>query len=55
MTDFHGKTEGDYLIKDTVYTYFIVNAVATVGLFISSYYKTKYPKPFIGLVDDLPF
>ena len=55
MTDFHGKTDGDYLIRDTVYTYFVVNTVATVGLFISSYYKTKYPKPFAQPDDSLPF
>ena len=55
-TSFHGKTEDDYLINDTVYTYFIVNAVTTVGLFLQSYYKTKFPKP-IDIVgnDDLPF
>lgn len=44
-TDFHGKTNDDYLISDTIYTYFIVNAVTTVGLFLISYYKTKFPKP----------
>jgi hypothetical protein len=56
MTDFHGKTDGDYLIRDTVYTYFVVNTVATVGLFINSYYKTKFPKPFTEPDDDgLPF
>jgi hypothetical protein len=54
MTDFHGKTDGDYLIRDTVYTYFVVNTVAT-GLFIISYYKTKYPKPFVKPDDSLPF
>jgi len=54
-TDFHGKTNDDYLIKDTVYTYFVVNAVATVGLFLNSYYKTKHPKPVIKEDDSLPF
>ena len=44
-TDFHGKTNDDYLISDTIYTYFIVNAVTTVGLFLNSYYRTKFPKP----------
>lgn len=43
-TDFHGKTNDDYLISDTIYTYFIVNSVTTVGLFLISYYKTKFPK-----------
>lgn len=44
-TNFHGKTNGDYLIDDTIYTYFIINTVTTVGLFLNSYYKTKFPKP----------
>lgn len=58
-TNFHGKTTDDYLINDTVYTYFIINTVATVGLFLNSYYKTKFPKPELKNVteevDDLPF
>jgi len=57
MTDFHGKTAEDYLITDTVYTYFVVNSVSTVGLFLQSYFKTKLPKPpeIIEEQDDLPF
>lgn len=58
-TDFHGKTTDDYLITDTVYTYFIINTVATVGLFLNSYYKTKFPKSepkkLTETIDDLPF
>jgi hypothetical protein len=55
-TNFHGKTTDDYLINDTIYTLFIVNTVATVGLFLNSYYKTKFPKPKPVIEDDgLPF
>lgn len=56
-TNFHGKTSEDYLISDTIYTYFIVNSVSTVGLYLNSYYKTKFPKPMLILDDDndLPF
>jgi len=55
-TNFHGKTTDDYLINDTIYTFFIVNTVATVGLFLNSYYKTKFPKPTPVVEDDgLPF
>lgn len=56
-TNFHGKTADDYLINDTIYTYFIINTVATVGLFLNSYYKTKYPKPKKAVDEDdgLPF
>jgi hypothetical protein len=55
-TNFHGKTTDDYLINDTIYTFFIVNTVATVGLFLNSYYKIKFPKPTPVIEDDgLPF
>lgn len=57
-TNFHGKTTDDYLINDTIYTFFVVNTVATVGLFLNSYYKTKFPKPTPEPAiedDDLPF
>lgn len=56
-TNFHGKTNEDYLINDTIYTFFIINSVATVGLFLNSYYKTKFPKPTIVIEDDddIPF
>ena len=56
-TNFHGKTDTDYLLTDTIYTYFIVNAVTTVGLFLNGYYRTKFPKPIAVQepYDDLPF
>jgi hypothetical protein len=54
-TNFHGKTEQDYLINETIYSYFVINAVSTVGLFLNSYYKTQFPKPTIEQDDDLPF
>lgn len=55
-TNFHGKSNDDYLINDTLYTFFIVNTVTTVGLFLNSYYKTKFPKPTPVIEDDgLPF
>jgi len=56
-TNFHGKTTEDYLINDSIYTYFIINSVSTVGLFLNSYYKTKFPRPkqVIDEISDLPF
>jgi hypothetical protein len=56
-TNFHGKTQDDLLIHDPLYTYFIINSVATVGLFLNSFYKTKLPKPeaIVEDGDDLPF
>jgi hypothetical protein len=46
-TDFHGKTKDDYKIEDSIYTYFVVNSVTTVGLFLNSYYKSKFPEPIV--------
>lgn len=41
-TSFHGKTKEDYLVDNPIYTYFIVNCVTTVGLFLMSFYEEKY-------------
>lgn len=59
-TNMHGKKQEDYIINDSIYTYFIVNSVATVGLFLNSFYKNKFPKEQQETinnieVDDLPF
>ncbi len=50
-TNLHGKTDEDYYVKDSLYTYFVVNSVCTVGLFLKSFYTKKYPK--IEFVDDV--
>lgn len=42
---FHGKTKDDILIDDSIYVYLVVNSFTTVGLFLDSYYKKRYPKP----------
>lgn len=58
-TDFHGKTKDDYVIEDSLYAYFIINTVSTVGLLLISLFKNKYPKEddsaSIFASDDLPF
>lgn len=54
-TNFHGKTSNELLIEDTLYAYFIVNSVTTVGLFLNRFYKMRYPKPEIEEDDGLPF
>jgi hypothetical protein len=59
-TNVHGKTTEDYVIEDPLYTYFIVNSVATVVLFIKSYYILKFPKKEKAKkvddpLNDLPF
>lgn len=53
-TNFHGKTKDDYLLTESIYTYFVINAISTVGLYLNSYYKTKFPKQIIE-EDDVPF
>ncbi len=60
MTDFHGKTEQDTLISEEIFATLVVNSVTTVGLFLTSIYKRKYPQPQTILIedddyDDLPF
>ncbi len=58
-TNFHGKTKEDYIIKDPLYTYFIVNSVTTIGLFLMSFYKTKFLTAKQNIAEtednDLPF
>lgn len=57
-TEAHGKTNEDYLIKDSLYAHLVVNSVTTVGLFLLSFYNTKYPKKIEennDLDDNLPF
>ena len=38
-TKFHGKIEDDYVINDSLYAYFIVNCVTTIGLFLDSFFN----------------
>lgn len=43
-TCFHGKKSGDYIISDSLYVYFVINSVTTIGLFLMSYYEKHYPR-----------
>lgn len=57
-TKFHGKTDDDYIINDSLYAYFVVNTVTTVGLFLKNYFENKFPLPIVIIddgIDDLPF
>lgn len=38
-TQFHGKDDNDYIINDSVYAYFIINSITTVGLFLISIFE----------------
>ena len=54
-TNVHGKTSEEYIIQDSMYAYFIINSVTTIGLFLNSYYKNKFPKVETSSKDELPF
>ena len=59
-TILHGKVDGNYIVSDSLYAYFVVNAVSAIGLFLLNYYREKYPAqakntPLIYDADDLPF
>jgi len=54
-TNVHGKTSEEYVIQDSMYAYFIINSVTTIGLFLNSYYKKKFPKVETSSENELPF
>ncbi|MBS7576099.1 abortive infection family protein [Enterococcus sp. MMGLQ5-2] len=50
----HGQDSDKYLIDEPLYAYFVINACATVGLFLINFYENKFPKE--SFPDDaLPF
>ncbi|MCD8914660.1 abortive infection family protein [Staphylococcus simulans] len=51
----HGQASNKYLINKPIYAYFVVNACATVGLFLINFYENKFPKDNFDNFDDLPF
>lgn len=51
----HGQASSKYLKDDPMYEYFVVNACATVGLFLINFYEERFPKPTINTLDNLPF
>ena len=50
---FHGKLEEDIFINESIYAYFIVNSVATIGLFLISFYKTKFKIQEIQEIEEI--
>lgn len=56
-TNFHGHVSDDYIIKEPLYVYLVINSICSVAMFLDSFYKTKYP-PIVDRFednDDLPF
>lgn len=54
----HGQESKKYLIDQDLYAYFVINACATVGLFLIDFYENKFPKSVSSFEisdDDLPF
>lgn len=57
-TKFHGKTGEDYIVGDSIYAYFVVNSVTTIGLFLKKYFEKKFPASIVLInnnIDNLPF
>ena len=55
-TNLHGKTKGDYILNDSLYAYFVVNSITTVGMFLKSFYESKFINNSANSEpDDLPF
>lgn len=52
-TKFHGKTKEAYIVNDSIYAYFVINAVSTVGQFLIQFYEKKYISAVNKKVDDL--
>jgi len=54
----HGKLEEEYKVDDPLWASFVVNACATLGLFLWEYFEKKY-KPFVKLetndLSEIPF
>ncbi|MEI4781368.1 Abortive infection C-terminus [Streptococcus gallolyticus] len=52
----HGQESIKYLIDQPLYAYFVINACATVGLFLIDFYENKFPQQQLEISDsDLPF
>ena len=60
-TSFHGKTDTDCILDGRLDAYFTVNSITSIGLFLISFYKKRYPKQTeqeqenTFEPDDLPF
>lgn len=57
-TNFHGKTNEDYVVQDSTFAYFVVNSVSSVGLFLIQYFENRFKMKIVedaDTSDDLPF
>lgn len=54
-TAFHGKTDNETIITDTLYAQFIVNSVATLGLFLQGMSKSRGHFESMDEDKELPF
>lgn len=48
----HGKTDNTYLVEESLYAVFIVNIVATIGLFLINFYELKYKNIILNDEDE---
>lgn len=56
-TNFHGKTDSDYIVTNPLYAYLTINAVTSLAIFLNEYYQNQYvnQKIEMELLADLPF
>ena len=59
-TTLHGKAPEEYIIDDPLYAYFVLNSVATVGVFLKSFYQKKFKdlqkqSSDVDFDDDFPY
>ncbi len=59
-TTVHGHLKENYIVDDPLYAQFIVNTIATIGLFLINYYEKKYfqqrkEEEKEGPFNDIPF
>lgn len=58
-SNLHGKISDDYIIDESIYAYFIINSITTVGMFLISFYKEKFNHQFLNSEnideDEIPF
>lgn len=49
----HGKGKDDYIIDSNIYSFFVLNSVTTIGMFLISFYNAKYPPIYTH--EEIPF
>lgn len=51
----HGRTENELVIEESMYSKYVVNAAATIGLFFMELYRKNYPQLTFTEIGEMPF